>query len=310
MLPCALSRKPSKAVIQEQRKGAANAFAAYFMWGIAPVYFKLVDFADASEIMVHRIIWSCLFLGLIIVVSKKWQTFVAIVSDKKLVARLALSACFLAFNWFMFIWAVNNDLLLDASLGYYINPLFTVALAMIFLGERLRKWQQLAVLLALIGVAIQVIALGKLPIVSLALAGSFAIYGLLRKQVSIDSLCALLVESLLMLPVALYFWVFYLHTDTSNLFNNTINTNVLLMFAGIVTTAPLLCFTAATKRLNLATLGFFQYIGPTFMFFLATWVYNEDIVIEKLVTFAFIWTALMLYSWDSYRYHQNSKVRG
>lgn len=284
----------------QTKAGIINAVAAYVMWGIAPMYFKLLGAIGANEILIHRIVWSSLFLMVVVIVMKKFRHLVAIAKNKTLLIKLAITASILAVNWFLFIWAVNNDHLLDASLGYYINPLLNVALGMIFLGEKLRKWQGIAVFMAALGVLIQVIVLGTLPIISLALAGTFGVYGLLRKKMQVDSLIGLLLESLLMLPLALTFWWVFLNSSTANMFGNETSLNLILMMAGIVSTAPLLCFTAAAKRLTLASLGFFQYIGPSIMFLLATFLYNEPLAPAKLATFACIWFALFIYSWDSF----------
>ncbi|MEW6989697.1 EamA family transporter RarD [Colwelliaceae bacterium 6441] len=292
----------------ESRKGVLNAISAYFLWGLAPIYFKLIKDISPDEIMVHRVVWSCVLLFVIVLLTKKIHPLISIIKQPKIITRLTLTASFLGVNWFLFIWAVNNDHLLDASLGYFINPLFSVALGVIFLKERLRKWQLIAVALAVIGVLIQLVFIGSLPIISLALAGTFGIYGLLRKKLHVDSFIGLLVESVLMLPIALIYWQFFVGSDTSNMFNNTLSLNTTLLFAGIVTTAPLLCFTAAAKRLTLSTVGFFQYIGPSIMFILATVYYQETLVAEKLITFIFIWLALFIYSLDSLKAHKQKKL--
>jgi chloramphenicol-sensitive protein RarD len=168
------------------RGGIIFAISAYTMWGIAPLYFRLIDHINADEILVHRVVWSTILLTLIVLLTKRWGNFIATITQPKIVMQLTISATFLAVNWFMFIWAVNNDHLLDASLGYYINPLFSVALGVVFLGERLRFWQLFAVGLAFIGVLIQLIMIGSLPIISLALAATFGTYGLLRKKMPLD----------------------------------------------------------------------------------------------------------------------------
>jgi len=282
-----------------ERNGVINAVSAYLLWGLAPIYFKLISTISSDEIMVHRIIWSSLLLLIVVVLSKKWRILIQTLKQPKVLAKLTLSASFLLVNWFLFIWAINNNHLLDASLGYFINPLFSVALGVIFLGERLRKMQKFAVALALVGVLIQLVALGSLPVISLALAGTFGIYGLLRKKMHLDSFVGLLIESSMMLPLALIYWLLFIDSSTANMFENSANLNILLMAAGVVTTAPLLCFTAAAKRLTLSTLGFFQYIGPSIMFILATFYYQEALQTEKLFTFAAIWLALIIYSLDS-----------
>lgn len=281
------------------RNGVINAISAYLLWGLAPIYFKLIASISSDEIMVHRIIWSSLLLFLIVIISKKSRVLIETLKKPKLLAKLAISASFLLVNWFLFIWAINNDHLLDASLGYFINPLFSVALGVIFLGEKLRNMQKIAVILALCGVLIQLVALGSLPVISLALAGTFGIYGLLRKKMHLDSFVGLLIESSMMLPLALMYWLLFIDSDTANMLENSMNLNMLLIAAGIVTTAPLLCFTSAAKRLTLSTLGFFQYIGPSIMFILATFYYHEALQPAKLFTFAAIWLALVIYSFDS-----------
>jgi chloramphenicol-sensitive protein RarD len=280
--------------------GVLNALAAYFMWGIAPIYFKLLIDISAGEILMHRIIWSSAFLLLLVLISKKWFVLVGLCKQPKMVAKLALSATVLALNWLLFIWAVNNDHLLDASLGYFINPLFNVVLGMLFFSERLRRNQKIAVFLAATGVLLQLFTVGSLPIISLALASTFAIYGLLRKKMHVDSFVGLLIESLLMLPIALIYWFYFVESPTANLTLNTNTLNVILVMAGVVTTAPLLCFTAAAKRLTLSSLGFFQYIGPSIMFLLATFYYKESMKAAEFATFIFIWLALTLYTFDAY----------
>lgn len=283
------------------RNGAISALCAYLLWGFAPIYFKLITYIEPGEILMHRVIWSTLFLLVMIIAMKKWRLLISVLAQPKIVLQLALSASILAVNWFLFIWAVNNNHLLDASLGYYINPLFNVILGMLFFHERLRRNQLIAVGLAFVGVLIQLIALGTLPMISLALASSFAIYGLIRKKLPVNAFIGLFIESLIMLPIALTYWFFFVDSSTSNMTLNANSLNFTLIMAGIVTTAPLLFFTAAAKRLTLSTLGFFQYLGPSIMFLLATFYYQETMKTAELVTFIFIWTALALYSLDSFK---------
>jgi chloramphenicol-sensitive protein RarD len=283
------------------RNGAFSALSAYLLWGFAPIYFKLLTAIEPGEILMHRVIWSTIFLLVMIIIMQKWSQLMAIFKQPKILLSLSLSASFLGVNWFIFIWAVNNNHLLDASLGYYINPLFNVILGMLFFNERLRRNQLIAVGLAFFGVLVQLIALGTLPIISLTLACSFAIYGLIRKKLHVNAFIGLFVESLLMLPIALVYWFFFIETSTSNMSVNTDSLNFTLIMAGIVTTAPLLFFTIAAKRLTLSTLGFFQYLGPSIMFLLATFYYQETMKSAELITFVFIWAALVLYSIDSFR---------
>lgn len=284
----------------ETKAGVIFAILAYGMWGFAPMYFKLLDNVPAMEILVHRIVWSVLIMLILIVILKHRVRVYEGLKNRKVMLTLALSGILLATNWVLFIWAVNNDHLLDASLGYYINPLVNVFLGRLFLGEKLRPLQQIAVAMAVIGVSVLVISFGNLPWIALVLAISFGFYGLLRKKVSVDSLPGLFLETLLMLPFALVFWTFFA-SSASDMISNSLNSNLLLIAAGVVTTVPLLCFTAAAKRIQYSTLGFFQYIGPSIMFLLAVFIYGEDLDQDRLITFGFVWSALVLFSFDSVR---------
>ena len=291
----------------EQRKGAIFACLAFFMWGLAPIYFKMIQHVSAFEILMHRVIWSVMFLILVVSVLNYWDKIKRILIQPKLILMLVVTSTLLGFNWGLFIWAINNNHMLDASLGYYINPLLNVLLGMVFLYERLRKLQGAAVALAFTGVLLQLISFGSFPVVAFSLATSFALYGLLRKKLQVDALPGILIEALILLPVALTYWWLMVPTETSNLPANDWLTNALLVSAGIVTTLPLLCFTGAAKRLQYTTLGFFQYIGPSLMFILAVVFYGEVFDAERVITFACIWSALAIFSWDSY--HQSRKRR-
>ncbi|MGB1292044.1 MAG: EamA family transporter RarD, partial [Pseudoalteromonas sp.] len=291
----------------EQRKGVILACMAFFMWGLAPIYFKLLQHISAFEILMHRVVWSVLFIVIIVSVMQQWRKIKHVIVQPKLLLMLVLTATLLGFNWGLFIWAVNNDHMLDASLGYYINPLLNVLLGMVFLGEKLRKWQGIAVALAFSGVVIQLVSFGSFPVVAFSLAGSFAIYGLLRKKLPIESLPGLLLEAVILVPIALLYWWLMAPSSSSNLMLNEWYTNLLLISAGVITTLPLLCFTGAAKRLQYTTLGFFQYIGPSLMFILAVMFYGEVFSNERMVTFACIWSALAIFSWDSYRQSQKRK---
>lgn len=288
------------------KAGVLFAIAAYGMWGFAPMYFKLITQIPSAEILMHRIIWSVLVLMILVLAAGHLSKVKAAIKNKKVVQVLLVSGILLAANWLLFIWAVNNDHLLDASLGYYINPLLNVFLGRIFLGEKLRTLQQFAVGLAVVGVAILVFSYGQVPWIALVLAGSFGIYGLLRKTVAVDSLPGLLIESCMMLPFALVYWFAYAG-QYSDMFSNDLSLNLILISAGIVTTAPLLCFTAAARRIMYSTLGFFQYIGPSIMFVLAVFLYGEPLSEARLITFAFVWGALVIFSLDSYRAYLSNR---
>lgn len=288
------------------KAGVIFALAAYSMWGVAPMYFKLLTSVPALEIVMHRIVWSVLVLCFLLAVRKKFSQVIKAIQDPKIITILSISGLLLAVNWLIFIWAVNNDQMLDASLGYFINPLFNVLLARFFLQESLTRLQLLAVLVALTGVAFLIFSYGQLPWIALALAVSFSIYGLLRKKVAVDSMPGLLIESCIMLPFALLYWL-VMDTSSGNLLANSLDLNITLLLAGVVTTAPLLCFTAAARRIRYTTLGFFQYIGPSLMFLLAVLHYQEPLDLTRIVTFVLVWSGLLIYVYDSLRVYRKSK---
>lgn len=291
---------------QQTRRGVLLALGAYTMWGVAPLYFKALTNVPPLEVLMHRVLWSFFFLALILHASGGLARVKLLLKDKKRLGLLTLTALVIATNWLIFIWAVNNDRMLDASLGYYINPLINVVLGMVFLGERFRKLQWVAVALAFSGVAIQVITFGSLPWVALVLACSFGSYGLLRKKINIDAATGLFIETLVLLPAALAYLLF-IDSSTSDMMQNSLGLNLLLVAAGIVTTLPLLCFNGAATKLRLSTLGFFQYIGPSIMFMLAVGLYSEPFTADKATTFAFIWMALAIFTFDAVRQRNNQR---
>ena len=282
----------------EYRKGVLLAICAYTIWGIAPLYFKLLHHVPATEILMHRVIWSFIFMVILMQFIGGFSRLRLILKQPKQLLILLITSILIAANWLIFIWAVNNDHMLDASLGYFINPLFNVLLGMVFLGERLRKLQWVAVALASIGVLVQLISFGSIPLLSLALAASFGFYGLLRKKVNIDAKSGLLVETAILLPIALGYLFITLDSSTTSMLTNTLDLNLLLVAAGIITTIPLLCFAGSAVRIPFSILGFFQYIGPSIMFILAVKLFNEPFDIEKGITFGFIWGALVIFVGD------------
>ena len=292
---------------QRTRQGILLAVGAYTMWGIAPIYFKSLSEVSPFEILSHRVVWSFFLLAFLLHVSRSWRKVRDTLTSKPKMLYLVATSILVGANWLIFIWAVNSNHMLDASLGYYINPLINVLLGMFFLGERLRKLQWFAVALAAIGVIIQLIAFGSVPIVAIALAFSFGFYGLLRKKVSLEAQTGLFIETLVMLPIAATYLLFIADSPTSDFSMNPMQLNLLLIAAGVITTVPLLCFTGAATRLKLSTLGFFQYIGPSLMFLLAVLIYGEAFTSDKAITFAFIWGALVIFSFDGLRPSKKNK---
>ncbi|MEZ8287489.1 chloramphenical resistance permease RarD [Vibrio splendidus] len=292
---------------QRTRQGVLLAVGAYTMWGIAPIYFKSLSDVSPLEILSHRVVWSFFLLAFLLHIGHSWRKVHDTLTSKPKMLYLVATSILVGANWLIFIWAVNSNHMLDASLGYYINPLINVLLGMLFLGERLRKLQWFAVALAAIGVLIQLIAFGSVPIVAIALAFSFGFYGLLRKKVSLEAQTGLFIETLVMLPLAATYLLFIADSPTSDFSMNPMQLNLLLVAAGVITTIPLLCFTGAATRLKLSTLGFFQYIGPSLMFLLAVLIYGEAFTSDKAITFAFIWGALVIFSFDGLRNNRKNK---
>lgn len=294
---------------KQVRLGVIFALIAFFIWGIAPAYFKLIYFVPADEILTHRVIWSFFFMIALLTFSRQWSGLKRLSQTPKKIFQLALSAVLIGGNWLLFIWAVNNHHMLEASLGYFINPLVNVLLGMLFLRERFRRMQWLAVILAACGVLVQLWTFGSLPIIALGLAFSFAFYGLVRKKIAVDAQTGMLIETLWLLPVAAIYLFGIADSPTSHMANNSWSLNLLLIAAGIVTTVPLLCFTAAATKLRLSTLGFFQYIGPTLMFLLAVLFYGEIPGPDKMVTFGFIWVALAIFIMDAVYTQRKGRIK-
>lgn len=294
---------------QQTRQGIGFALGAYFIWGIAPAYFKLVKEVPPTEIMTHRVIWSALFMLILITLSRRWGQVRSVLRQPKKVLILAVTALTIGGNWLLFIWAVNNQHLLEASLGYFINPLINVLCGMLFLRERFRRLQWLAVLLATLGVLVQLWQFGSLPVIALGLALSFSFYGLIRKKIQVDAQSGMLIETMWLFPLAALYLFGFADSSTSHLSANPMSLNFKLIAAGIVTTIPLMLFAAACTRLRLSTVGFFQYLGPTLMFLLAVLFYGETITSDKMVTFGFIWLALIVFIFDAVYHSVRARSR-
>ena len=292
--------------MNENRLGQVYAVLAFLFWGaLAPIYFKQVSSVEPLEVLIHRIFWSFIILIPLLYITKQDKIFKLTIKDIKKVKYLALSTFFISLNWLVFIWAVGNDKIMETALGYYINPLVSVFMGYLFFSERMTKYQYVAIFIAFLAVLYQLITIGSIPLISLALALSFAFYGMIRKKVNIGSIVGLLIETLILMPFAIV-GIYYLYINNSISFLNSSNyINIMLTLGGLVTVIPLLLFNGAATRMRLTTLGFFQYIGPTCAFLLAVFVYNEELNFDKLVTFCLIWLALVVFSIDSLK-----KMRG
>ncbi|APX93177.1 EamA family transporter [Halomonas sp. 1513] len=289
-------------------QGALFGLGAYTMWGCFPLFFALFDGVPAWEILIHRIIWSCLFLlGLIALLGRFAPVRQALVEPRRL-GRVLGCALLIALNWGIYIYAVESHQVLQASLGYFLTPLVNVGLGMLVLRERMAPLQGVAVGLAGLAIAIQLVGLGELPWITLLLALSFGTYGLLRKQVPLDGLSGLFVETLLLLPMALLALAWLAHLDASHFLGEARHT-WLLLASGVVTALPLLAFAGAARRLRLATLGFLMYINPTIQFFIALLVFGEALRPLQLMTFVMIWCGLALYSWSAWQSRERAEAR-
>ena len=274
----------------DSNRGSLFAVLAFAWWGLSPLYFKWVSHVAPLEILANRVVWSFFLVSALLWFSYKATGIADILKSRKQLLAMLGSSLLIALNWLTFIWAVSEDKVLEASMGYYINPLVSIFLGMLFLKERLIKVQWIALSMAAVGVAIQVVALGYLPWVTLVLAFTFGFYGLLRKLAPTDAYTGLWFETAMVTPVALGYllWIEGGALTTSNLELGK------LFLSGVVTTAPLIWFAIAAKHLPLSTLGFIQYLAPTIALILATQVFGEELNWIKALTFIFIWLALLL----------------
>ena len=293
--------------LSKEAQGYIYAISAFVFWGLVPIYFKLVSTVSATEILAHRIMWSVLLLFSMILFSRQFGAFKLLIKDISKIKYLVLSALLVSTNWLVFIWAVGHDMIAESSLGYYINPLVNFALGIIFFKDRPSFWQKIAIALAFIAIFYQVIALGTIPVISLLLAFSFAFYGLIRKHVDLPALTGLYIETLILFPLALLYFGYLVFTAHNAFVFPPNGLSWLLMLGGVITVVPLLWFNAATTRISLIHLGFFQYIGPTVSFLLAIFVYDELLVPEKFTSFVLIWIALAIFSIDGYLKKRRSK---
>ena len=290
----------SQASDHSARDGVVSALIAYTIWGFLPVYFIAVKLVSAPEMLAHRIIWSVPFGALIIAMRGQWRDVFRALTTPKTMGYLALSAFFIAVNWLLYIMAVQNAQIFQASLGYYINPLFYVLVGVVFFGERLRALQLVAVALAATGVAVLTASGGEFPWIAIVLAVSFTIYGVIRKQVVIGGMPGLFIETLLLAPAGLA-WLAWMVSQSSSVFPGAdLGLKLLILASGPITVLPLLCFALAARRLNLSMIGFLQFIAPTLQF--AVGVYTGEVLsTPRLVCFALIWTAVALFCTDTLR---------
>ena len=285
--------------MENYKQGIFFGLAAYVLWGILPVYWKTLELVSPFEILSSRFMWSCVFVFLLIIFQKKWPLFAKevklVFSNVKTGAAMVAAGITISFNWGTFIWAVNNGHIVETSMGYYINPLVSILFAVAFLRERLDKMQLAAITCAFIGVASMVYSFGKIPWVSLTLAFTFALYGLLKKILPVSALTSIMLETLLITPLALVYEYSLWQQGVSFYASGNLQVIMMLTGAGVVTAIPLLLFTAGARLLPLKIIGFLQYISPTLTLLIGVFVYNEAFTASHLLAFGWIWAALLLF---------------
>lgn len=285
--------------MENYKQGIFFGLAAYVLWGILPVYWKALELVSPFEILSSRFMWSCVFVFLLIIFQKKWPLFTKEVKqvfrNVKTGAAMVAAGITISFNWGTFIWAVNNGHIVETSMGYYINPLVSILFAVVFLRERLDKMQLAAITCAFIGVASMVYSFGKIPWVSLTLAFTFALYGLLKKILPVSALTSIMLETLLITPLALVYEYSLWQQGVSFYASGNLQVIMMLTGAGVVTAIPLLLFTAGARLLPLKIIGFLQYISPTLTLLIGVFVYNEAFTALHLLAFGWIWAALLLF---------------
>ncbi|MBN2088762.1 EamA family transporter RarD [candidate division KSB1 bacterium] len=289
-----------KKKLSEENFGLSSAAFAYFIWGVLPIFWKLLKNVPAFEILCHRMVWSFVFLLMLLIIQRHWKWLPRALKQPQVRYLFILSALILGLNWFIYIWAVNSGYIVQSSLGYFINPLVVVILGVIFLQERLRIGQWTAVGIAAIGVICLTIVYGEFPWIALSLAISFGIYGLIRKIGALNSIEGLFFEMLVLLVPAVSYLI-YLGMNAQGAYGH-LNwlTTLLLSLTGIATAFPLILFATGARRISMTNLGLLQYIAPTFQFLIGVFVYHESFLIEHLIGFSLIWIALLVYTFEGF----------
>ncbi|PEZ04926.1 protein RarD [Bacillus sp. AFS018417] len=286
--------------MEAQKKGIIYAASAYMMWGVLPLYWKLIDEVPAEEILAHRIVWAFAFMLLVLLICKRFGQFtselVQLFKRPKLFMSLTVASILISGNWFVYIWAVNHNHVIEASLGYYINPLVSILLGTLVLKEKLNFWQYVAVGLAAFGVAILTVHYGSIPWIAISLACTFGLYGLSKKLLDYDSMIGLTMETMLVMPIALVYLGMLGVQGIGSFGSVSITSTLLLAGAGIVTALPLLYFAKGTKLIPLSMVGFLQYIAPTISLVLGIFVFHEHFTGTHMIAFFFIWIALFTFS--------------
>ncbi|UXH43873.1 EamA family transporter RarD [Rossellomorea vietnamensis] len=292
--------------MKQDQAGILYTAFSYLLWGILPIYWKWVNHVSADEILANRIFWSFWFMLLFLFVSKRWKEFTnylkTSLTKKKQLFALLVASLLISTNWFIYIWAVNTNQMVEASLGYYINPLVSVLLGVFILKESLSKAQIISFGLAAIGVLILTLSYGEFPWIAIGLAFSFGLYGLAKKLIQVESSIGLTLETMTIAPLALIYLGYMYQEGTLSLFHVSVGTDLLLMGAGAATAIPLLFFSKGAQQIPLYMVGFLQYIAPTITLILGIFMYHEEFSVTHLVSFMFIWLALTVFTASRVQY--------
>lgn len=292
----------------EARSGVLIGLAAYFLWGIFPVYFKWIASVAPLEVLGHRVVWAVPFGALIILARRQWPEVKRALVDRTMLAWLALAALCISINWLIYIWAVQNERIFETSLGYYINPLMYVGVGVVLLGERLRRLQVVAVVFATFGVLFLTLSGGGFPWVALSLAGLFTAYGVIRKKIAIGAMPGLFIETSLLFPIAALWMTWLIATQQASFASGDPGLTALLVLGGPVTVLPLLFFAIAAKRVTLTTIGFMQFLAPTLQFFTGLY-YGEQLTTAHVVCFGSIWAAVAFFSFDALQAGRKTRTK-
>ncbi len=300
-------QKPNESLIVA-RNGVFYGISAYLIWGLFPIYFKLVANIPALEIVAHRVVWSILLLTIFVSLTGQWKAVKNACSQPKTLLILFVSSILISLNWLVFMYAVIHNQLIQTSIGYFINPLISMALGYIFLSERMLKWQKVSFIIASIGIFYYTIQFHQVPWISLLLASTFSFYGLIRKIINVESIPGLTIETLLMGPFALGYLIYLKYTGDGAFLNNDIRNDLLLPISGIITAAPLAFFTLAARRLQLITVAFLQFITPSLHFILAIFIYKETLSNPHIICFIMILISLTIYSIEAIRISAKNNI--
>lgn len=283
-----------------RRTGMMAALSTYLIWGILPLYWNLLARAEANEILAHRIVWSFFFMVIVLIVTKRWQSFKedyrTLWADKKRGAIFLMAAFVISLNWLTYIWAVNHDHVIDTSIGYYINPLMSVLFGIVFFRERISGLKKISLLLAAIGIVLMTYQLGKLPWVAVVLAVSFSIYGALKKELHLNPFSSITLETMLMMPFAVPYIGILMASPVNHFSLATPDFALFLMGTGVVTAVPLVLFSYGANLLPLNVLGFFQYISPTIGLLLGIFFFHESFGLAQISALGFVWAAIVLFT--------------